>query len=179
MVIREREELSHDELERLLAWLEDAYEDGPWRVQHWSDLGTGPHATISDDDGTLLAHACVDWVPIEIDGRSVESGYLEDVATRKDARGRGFGTAVVRAAQREIERRAAIGLLATGSFAFYERLGWRRWTGATSVTEPDGSITRTEEEDGAIMGLWLPQTPAWVSADMPIRRPRRDPDEAW
>jgi aminoglycoside 2'-N-acetyltransferase I len=179
VVIREREELSTDELRRLSRWLEDAYEEGPWRWEHWSDLGTGPHATLSDDDGSLLAHACVDWVPVEIDGRTVASGYLEDVATRKDARGRGYGTAVVQAAQREIERRADIGLLATGGFGFYERLGWRRWAGSTSVSERDGSVTRTEDEDGAIMALFLPQTPAWVRVEMPIRRPRRDPEEAW
>jgi aminoglycoside 2'-N-acetyltransferase I len=147
--------------------------------EHWSDLGTGPHVTISDDDGSLLAHACVDWVAVEIDGRPVASGYLEDVATRKDVRGRGYGSAVVRAAQREIERRAEIGFLGTGAFGFYERLGWVRWAGPTSVSEADGSVTRTADEDGAIMALLLPQTPGWVAPHMPIRRPRRDPDEAW
>jgi hypothetical protein len=54
-----------------------------------------------------------------------------------------------------------------------------RWTGPTSVSEADGSVTRTTDEDGFIMALLLPQTPAWVSPDMPVRRPRRDPDEAW
>jgi aminoglycoside 2'-N-acetyltransferase I len=179
VVIREREEFSAQELARLLAWLEETYEEGPWRWEHWSDLGTGPHATISDDDGSLLAHACVDWVPVEIDGRPVASGYLEDVATRKDVRGRGYGSAVVRATQREIERRAEIGFLATGGFGFYERLGWVRWTGPTSVSEGDGSVTLTPDEDGFIMALLLPRTPAWVSPEMPIRRARRDPEEAW
>jgi aminoglycoside 2'-N-acetyltransferase I len=175
----EREELSADELASLLGWLEDAYGEGPWRRQHWTDLGPGPHALLHDDDGDLLAHACVDWIPVEIDGRMVGAGYLEDVATRTDARGRGFGTAVVTAAQREIERRAEIGFLATGEFGFYERLGWVRWTGPTSVRETDGSVTSTTEDDDAIMALLLPATPHWVTSSMPILRPRRDPDEAW
>jgi aminoglycoside 2'-N-acetyltransferase I len=177
--IVERTDLSNEELEALLAWLETAYDEGPWRREHWSDLGPGPHAMIHDDRGGLLAHACVVWVPVEIDGRHLRAGYLDDVATRADVRGYGHGTAVVTAAQGEIARRADIGLLATGEHAFYERLGWIRWTGATSVVETDGTVTRTEEEDDAIMALFLPQTPAWLRPDLPIRRPRRDPIEAW
>jgi aminoglycoside 2'-N-acetyltransferase I len=177
----EREGLSDEELADLLTWLEEAYGDpvGSWRRQTWEDVGPGPHAMLRDDDGSLLAHACVDWVPVTVDRTSLASGYLDAVATRTDVRGRGFGTAVVEAAQREIERRAEIGFLATGSIEFYKRLGWIRWTGPTSVTETDGSSTRTTDEDGAIMALLLPRTPSWVSPDLPIRRPRRDPDEAW
>jgi aminoglycoside 2'-N-acetyltransferase I len=177
--IVERENLSPDQLEALLRWLEVAFDDGPWRPEHWSDLGPGPHAMVHDDDGSLVAHACVDWIQVEVGGRELRAGYLEDVATRADARGRGSGAAVVAAAQREIERRAEIGFLATGEFGFYERLGWRRWAGPTSVSETDGTVTPTPDEDGFIM--WLPssRTPAWVVEDLPIRRPRRDPEEAW
>jgi aminoglycoside 2'-N-acetyltransferase I len=175
----EREELSPVELGALLAWLEAAFDDGPWRPEHWTDVGPGPHAMIHDDDGELLAHACVDQIPVEIGDRTLQAGYLEDVATRADARGRGLGTAVVAAAQREIERRAEIGFLATGEFGFYERLGWRRWAGPTSVWEADGTVTTTPDEDGSIMWLPLARTPTWVVDDLPIRRQRRDPDEAW
>jgi aminoglycoside 2'-N-acetyltransferase I len=177
--IVERAALSREELDALLAWLERAYDEGPWRREHWSDLGPGPHMMIHDADGELLAHACVVWVPVEIGDRQLQAGYLDDVATRAEARGRGLGTAVVTAAQREIARRAEIGLLATGEHGFYERLGWIRWHGPTSVVEPNGSVTRTEEEDDAIMALLLPRTPAWVRPELPIRRPRRDPIEAW
>lgn len=134
---------------------------------------------IHDTAGGLLAHACLDWVPVTIGHQTFDAGYLEAVATRVDERGKGLGTMVVEAAGNEIEANAQIGILGTGSFSFYERLGWTRWTGQTSVMEPDGAITRTAEEDGAIMALVLPQTPAWVRPDLPIRRPRRDPDEPW
>ena len=177
--IVERDELSPAELEPLLRWLEVAFDDGPWRPEHWTDIGPGPHAMVHDDDGSLLAHACVDWISVEVDDREVRAGYLEDVATRADARGRGFGTAVVTAAQREIERRAEIGFLATGEFGFYERLGWHRWAGAASVGETDGAVTPTPDEDGSIMWLPLASTPTWIAEDLPIRRPRRDPEEAW
>ena len=72
-----------------------------------------------------------------------------------------------------------IGFLATGSQPFYERLGWVRWRGPSSVTEPDGSATPTPEEDGYLMAMLFPHTPGSVSVDQPIRRPRRDPDEPW
>lgn len=176
--IVERDALSREELDALIAWLERAFDEGPWRREHWTDLGPGPHAMIHDD-GQLLAHACVVWVPVDVGGTTLRAGYLDDVATRADVRGRGLGTAVVTAAQREIAQRAEIGFLATGEHGFYARLGWIRWTGPTSVVEPDGAVTRTEEEDDAIMALRVPRTPAWVRPDLPIRRPRRDPIEAW
>jgi aminoglycoside 2'-N-acetyltransferase I len=178
----QRGELSEGDLAALLAWLEDAYGDpiGSWRRETWTDLGPGPHIMLDDPDGELLAHACIDWVPVMIGDVVLAAGYLEAVATRADSRRKGFGSVVVEAAQTEIETHAEIGSLATGhSHSLYERLGWVCWTGPTSVTERDGSITRTAEEDCNIMALVLPRTPTWVRPDMPIRRPRRDPEEAW
>ena len=179
--VAQREELSVDDLADLLAWLEEAYGDpiGPWRRETWTDIGPGPHFMIHDAADELLAHACIDWVSVTIGDRTVGAGYLEAVATRADARGRGLGSRLVEAADIEIKAHAEIGILATGSVPFYERLGWIPWTGPTSVAEPDGSITRTAEGDGAIMALVLPQTPAWVRPGLPIRRPRRAPDEPW
>jgi len=46
------------------------------------------------------------------------------------------------------------------------------------VIEADGSRTPTPEEDGFLMVLRFPDTPK-VSLDLPISRPRRDPEEAW
>ena len=179
MRVRDRADHSPEQLDALRRWLETAYGRGPWRPEHWDELGPGPHIVAEAEDGTLLAHACIAWVPIEIAGRTVPSGFLEDVATRRDVRGRGYGSAVVAAARPLIEGSASIGFLSTGSHSFYERLGWERWTGPSAVREPDGAVTATPEEDGDIMALRLPRTPAWVSVDLPIVRPRRDPDEAW
>jgi len=177
--VRERADLTPAELDALRRWLEDAYEDGPWRPTHWDDIGPGPHIVAEDADGALLAHACVAWVPIRIGDVTLRAGYLEDVATRADVRGRGYGTAVVTAAHPLIEASADIGFLATGSQPFYERLGWVRWRGPSSVTELDGSTTPTPEEDAFIMAMVFPHTPGPIDVDRPITRPRRDPDEAW
>jgi aminoglycoside 2'-N-acetyltransferase I len=177
--VRERADHSAEELDELRRWLEVAYDDGPWRAEHWDDIGPGPHVVALDEDGTLLAHACISWITVEIGGVRLDAGYLEDVATRADVRGRGHGTAVVSAAQRLIEARAAIGFLATGSQPFYERLGWVRWRGPSAVREADGTITRTPEEDASIMALRFARTPSGLDVDLPVVRPRRDPDEAW
>jgi aminoglycoside 2'-N-acetyltransferase I len=176
--VRDRSSYGPSELDELRAWLEDAYDDGPWRDEHWDEIGPGPHVVAEDDDGSLLAHACVAWVPITIGETTLPAGYLEDVATRADVRGRGYGTAVVTATHPLIRAEAAIGFLATGSQPFYERLGWVTWRGPSSVIEPDGSRTRTLEEDGYLMALRFPDTPD-LSVDLPVTRPRRDPEEAW
>jgi aminoglycoside 2'-N-acetyltransferase I len=176
--VRDRSSFSPTELHELRAWLETAYDDGPWRPEHWEEIGPGPHVVAEDDDGSLLAHACVAWVPLTVGETTLRAGYLEDVATRADVRGRGYGTAVVSATHPLIRAEAEIGFLATGSQPFYERLGWMTWWGPSSVTEPDGTRTPTPAEDGYLMALRFPETPA-VSTDMPISRPRRDPDEAW
>lgn len=177
--VRQRADYGRDELDELRRWLEDAYEDGPWRAEHWDEIGSGPHIVAEGEDGELLAHACIAWVPIRVGDATLRAGYLEDVATRKDLRGRGYGSAVVSAAHPLIEADADIGFLATGSYSFYRRLGWVRWRGPSSVIEADGSVTPTPEEDGALMASFLERTPAGVEVDLPVRRPRRDPEEAW
>lgn len=176
--VRDRSSFSSTELNELRTWLEVAYDDGPWRAEHWAEIGPGPHVVAEDDDGAMLAHACVAWVPVTIGGSTLRAGYLEDVATRADVRGRGYGTTVVSATHPLIHAEAEIGFLATGSQPFYEQLGWMRWRGPSSVIEPDGTRTRTPEEDGSLMVLRFPDTPA-VSLELPVSRPRRDPEEAW
>jgi GNAT superfamily N-acetyltransferase len=176
--VRDRSSFTTAELDELRAWLKVAYDDGLWRPEPWEEIGPGPHVVAEDDDGSLLAHACVAWVPVTIGDTTLHAGYLEDVATREDVRGRGYGTAVVTATHALIRAEAAIGFLATGSQSFYERLGWERWRGRSSVIERDGTRTPTPDEDGSLMALRFPGTPD-VSVDQPVSRPRRDPDEAW
>lgn len=173
-----REELTDADLARILTFLEVAFDDGEWRPEHWDDIGPGPHLLIEDDRG-LAAHACIDWIPVLAGDHDVRVGYLEDVATRVDRRGQGLGTALLRAARPLIEERSQLGLLATGEFGFYEREGWVRWRGLLSVWESDGSVTRTPAEDGFVMGLFLPHTPPAITVDLPLTRPRRDPEESW
>src|SRR3954464_14041447 len=90
--VRHRSSFSSTELNELRTWLEVAYDDGPWRAEHWAEIGPGPRVVAEDDDGAMLAHACLAWVPVTIGGSTLRAGYLEDVATRADVRGPRYGT---------------------------------------------------------------------------------------
>ena len=46
----------------------------------------------------------------------------------------------------------ALGALGTGRHSFYERLGWRRWIGPSSV-RTTGGASPTPDDDGYIMVL--------------------------
>src|ERR1044072_3398012 len=88
--VRHREEYSQGELGELRRWLEQAYDDEPWRPEHWDDLGPGPHVVAEGDEGDLLAHACVAWVPVTIGDTTVPAGALEDGGTRAAGRRRAW-----------------------------------------------------------------------------------------
>jgi hypothetical protein len=46
-----------------------------------------------------------------------------------------------------------LGVLSTGAWHFYERLGWERWRGPTYVRGADGCLRRSEAEDDGVMVL--------------------------
>jgi aminoglycoside 2'-N-acetyltransferase I len=83
----------------------------------------------------------------------------------------------MRSAGEEIRARFELGALGTGSHAFYERLGWRTWRGPTSVRTPAGEV-RTPDEDGFILVLETPASPADLDLDRPISCDWR-PGDAW
>lgn len=176
----EREAFSGEGLRDLTSWLEAAYADpaGSWRNQIWTELGPGPHFLI-EEDGDLVAHACLVFGQVRTGGLELETAFVENVATRSDRRGEGLATAIMRAAQAEILDDADLGVLSTGTPAFYQPLGWERWLGPTSVREPDGTTTPTPEEDGFVHVLRTPKTPGILELTAPIERDRRDADEPW
>lgn len=100
---------------------------------------------IGSIDATAVTHAL--WLPrmlrvgADTDARGA---YVEAVATRPSYRGRGFGTAVMRALQSRL-RDYDFGALATGVPEFYEALGWRRWVGRLYV-DRDGVRSETTDE---------------------------------
>jgi aminoglycoside 2'-N-acetyltransferase I len=69
-----------------------------------------------------------------------------------------------------------LGALGTGSPAFYERLGWLRWRGPTFV-HTDRGLERTPEEDGGVLVLPTPTSPA-IDLDAPISCDWR-PGDVW
>jgi aminoglycoside 2'-N-acetyltransferase I len=92
-------------------------------------------------------------------GTALRTGYVEAVATEPGRQGEGHGTAVMRVIGEHIAVTYELGALGTGSFHFYERLGWRRWAGPTAVRRADGRVDRTPDDDGYVMVLRTPSSP--------------------
>src|SRR4051812_50203121 len=111
--VRHRSSFSSTELNELRTWLEVAYDDGPWRAEHWAEIGPGPHVVAEDDDGAMLAHACVAWVPVTIGGATLRAGYLQDGATPAHLPRPGHRTAVGSAPPPPIHAQAQNGVLPT------------------------------------------------------------------
>jgi aminoglycoside 2'-N-acetyltransferase I len=70
----------------------------------------------------------------------------------------------------------ALGGLCTGLPAFYERLGWMRWTGPTSVRTEAGERP-TPGEDGLVMVRLTPASPG-LDPSAPISCDWR-PGDVW
>lgn len=141
---------------------EDAFEDGDWL----NAIG-GMHFLLTVD-GRLVSHASVVRRTLHLPGVALPTGYVEAVATLPTEQGKGYGTAVMRAAAEHIEGGAfELGALGTGESGFYERLGWRRWRGPSGVLRGDGRREPTPADDGYVMVLGLPHTPA-LDWDAPI-----------
>ena len=153
------EALTSEELRAIRALMELAFGSGDEAFQEadWQHALGGTHFVL-DVDGEVVSHASVVERPIEIGGRPFRTGYVEAVATAPDRQGRGYGTAVMRAAGDHIRASFELGALGTGEHRFYERLGWETWQGPAFVRAPEG-LTRTPAEEGFILVLRTPASP--------------------
>ena len=140
----------------------------------WDHALGGWHVLVTDG-GALVAHASVVPRELHVDGRPVEAGYVEAVATAPARQGQGLGTLAMRGIDALIRRHHQLGALSTGLHAFYERLGWERWRGPTSVRTPDG-LVRTPDEDDGIMVLRFGST-AGVDLGAPLSCEARRGDD--
>ena len=57
-----------------------------------------------------------------------------------------------------IREHYTLGVLSTGTHAFYRTLGWENWRGPTFVDGPGGR-ERTPDDDGDVMILRTPRSP--------------------
>ena len=124
--------------------------------EHDWDHASGGWRVLALVDDAVVAHAAVVprtlYVGAQRHARDV--GYLEAVATTPKRWGHGDGTAVVRAADHVIQEHFAFGALSTSQHGFYERLGWQRWQGPSSVLPADGGEpVRTADEEAGLMVL--------------------------
>jgi aminoglycoside 2'-N-acetyltransferase I len=123
----------------------------------WEHALGGLHFVL-EVDGAIVTHAAVVERDIHVGGRPVRTGYVEAVATVPARQGAGFGSQLMADVNAYIRERFELGVLGTGVHLFYERSGWRRWIGPSSVRTDDG-LRPTPDDDGYIMVLATPSTP--------------------
>lgn len=140
-------------------------EEERFTAEDWEHAIGGIHVVL-DMAGVIVSHASVVERELRVDGRPLRTGYVEAVATAPAWQGRGYGTAVMRDVSGYIADRFELGALGTGVHGFYERLGWRTWTGPSSVRMPEGERP-TPDDDGYLMVLATPSTPP-IALDSPI-----------
>jgi aminoglycoside 2'-N-acetyltransferase I len=152
-------ELSEAEIAVVRAILRDAFAgDGEgFTNKDWVHALGGTHFLL-DRDGTIVTHASVVERELHAGGLPIRSGYVEAVATRPDAQGRGHGSRVIEAVNEHIRATYALGALSAAVPEFYVRLGWKPWLGPTAVRTAAGEV-RTPEDDGDIMVLATPSSP--------------------
>ena len=173
--VRRTSDLSDRDRAALRALLDAAYAGG-FSEDDWGHAIGGAHLVVEADDG-VVAHASVVARVIDVGGRPLRTGYVEAVAVRPALQGTGLGTAVMQAAGELIARDFELGVLSSGEWHFYERLGWERWRGPTSVRRADGPPTRTPDDDDGIMFLRVPLSPP-VDVTAPITCDDR-PGDPW
>jgi aminoglycoside 2'-N-acetyltransferase I len=152
-------ELTSHEIATLRRMMTAAFEHkgGTFADADWEHATGGIHVLI-EDGGEIRSHGSVIERHLEIDGAPVRTGYVEAVAAWPQHQHRGYGTRLMREIADVVRADYALGALSTGVDGFYERLGWERWLGPTSVRTPRG-VERTPDDDGGIMILRTPTSP--------------------
>ena len=123
--------------------------DGDFDPEDWEHALGGRHFVAYLDE-LPVSHASVVTRILEVNGRPLQTGYVEAVATEPDFQGQGFGALVVAEATAWISGSYEFGALGTDAYGFYARFGWERWKGTTLVRDGD-IVRRTQDDDDAMM----------------------------
>jgi aminoglycoside 2'-N-acetyltransferase I len=148
--------LSTSFLSHARALLDSAYE-GDFTDEDWDHAVGGVHVWLSGSRG-LLSHGSIVERTLVCSGETLRVGYVEAVATAAPHRHKGYGATVMKQIGELIRERYALGVLSTGTHAFYETVGWERWRGPTFVEGPRGR-ERTPDDDGDVMILLTSRSP--------------------
>lgn len=135
-----------DQVRRLMDDAFDVFTEGDW-----DHVLGGDHLAVTERD-RVVAHGAVVPRTLFVNEHPLVVGYLEAVAVARDHHGGGLGSTLVAQLTGIVRREFAMGALATGRHSFYERLGWERWQGPTSVLV-EGTTVRTPDDDDAVMVL--------------------------
>ena len=145
-------ELEPQTLRAIHALMDAAFAGTLDDADHEHCLG-GVHALLRQD-GELVGHGSVVQRRILHAGEALRTGYVEGVAIRPDRQRRGYGGLLMAQLERVVRGGYRLGALSASDAgaALYERRGWRRWTGPTSVLAPSGP-QRTAGDEGSVYVL--------------------------
>ena len=116
---------------------------------HWEHASGGLHI-LGSREGAIVAHAAIVPRRIEFAGLGHSVGYVEAMAIAPAWQRRGHGTQILATVGEVIDQHYEIGVLSTGSPAFYARSGWTVWRGPSFVRGKHG-LARSRDDDGGIM----------------------------
>jgi ribosomal protein S18 acetylase RimI-like enzyme len=142
--------INPDELDALLDLYRHLHEsdsplpDRETLLAAWKDLTTDPKlACLVAEEGGALVAACILVIVPNLTRGARPYGLIENVVTRRESRGRGVGTALLRHAlalawQRNCYKVMLLtGRKDEGTLRFYERAGFRRGEKTGFVAKPD------------------------------------------
>jgi len=124
---------------------------GDFSEEDWEHTRGGWRVVVFDG-GAPVSHAAVVARVLQVAQRTLQTGYVEGVATIAERRRQGLGALVMSHATSLVQTKFEMGALSTRSPSFFERFGWERWRGHSFVR--DGvELVRTADEDEGLMVL--------------------------
>ena len=138
--------------------------DGEFEDDDWDHALGGWHVVV-EEEGEVLAHAAVVLRTLHVASTQFRTGYVEAVATRPGRHGEGLGSLAMIEIGEIIRREFEMGVLGTGRWSFYERMGWERWQGPTFVRRGAVDVRSEYDDDGVMVLRFGP------SAEVDRRRP--------
>lgn len=144
-------------------------------TSYLDDIGSGLHV-MGSIDGRIVSHLMIveRWLQRGDRDEALRTAYIELVATDPAYQGRGFASALLRAAVGHMQD-CVLGALSPSDEGFYARLGWEMWRGPLSVRTARGLEPTPGEE---VMILRLPQSPAGLDVTEALSVEWR-PGELW
>lgn len=174
-------------IREILAAAFEGDEHGGFTEDDWQHALGGVHFLV-EARGAIVGHAAVVERELHVGvdpAIAIRSGYVEAVAIDPARQRSGLGSELMRDVAAHLAERYELGALGTGRQPFYERLGWQIWRGPTGVRVAGaggaggvrGAVEATPDEDGYILILRTPSSPALDLTDRITCEWR--PGDAW
>ena len=165
-------DLTLEQREQVIALCNAAYgEDVEWL---FNTFGPSVHL-LGIEQGELVSH--VMWVTrwLQPEGcSSLETAYVEMVATAPGRQGEGFATHLMQRLQNEVKK-FELAALCPADTSLYARLGWEEWRGGLYIRRGDDLMPTPDER----IVIWrLPGTPLDLDTTAKLSAEWR-PGELW